>query len=57
MSQPTKFWVQGTSLFTIANLINSQLRQDESTLQEAGPVDNHLGEEHNPQQHLRLNLV
>jgi hypothetical protein len=56
-AQPTKFWVQDTSLSTIAELIDAQLKQDAPAQPDEDIVDKHLGEEHVPQQHLRLNLV
>jgi hypothetical protein len=56
-AQPTKFWVQDTSLSTIAEIIDAQLKQDATAQPDEDIVDKHLGEEHAPQQHLRLNLV
>jgi len=56
-TQSTKFWVQDTSLSSIADLINTQLKQDAANQTNTDTTDKHLGEEHVPQQHLRLNLV
>jgi hypothetical protein len=56
-AQPTKLWVQDTSLSTITELIDAQLKQDATVQPDEDIVDKHLGEEHVPQQHLRINLV
>jgi hypothetical protein len=56
-TQPPKFWVQDTSLSTITNLINAQLKQDGNDLLDSPKTDKQLGEEQTPQQHIHLNLV
>jgi hypothetical protein len=58
LAPATQFWVQDTSLSTIADLINQQLQHDKmASITPPSESDKLLGEEQDPQQHFRFNLV
>jgi len=58
LAPATQFWVQDTSLSTMADLINPQLQHDKmASITPPSESDKLLGEEQDPQQHFRFNLV